>query len=324
MLVNFLIVVVLLVVIYLGIRVTIKTSWIRKAVLKWPVMLFSGLITLIFFAAAALILVGYAKLNLSPYRYPARDVKIDITPERVSRGEKMAHICADCHSSAGQPPLDGSRTNILAGGLPLGELYASNLTPGGPLKDWTDAEILRALREGVDNRDRPLVVMPSGALHYASDEDIYALVAYLRSQPAVENDLPDRSMSPLAALMVGAGMFPTSAQTPILEPIVAPSLGTEEYGAYLAASLGCGDCHGPDLAGMEPGAGPGGPNLTAIVPLWQESQFIRLFREGLDPSGRKVDDGMPWDNYGQALDDAALKDLYRYLSGLQRIEKSSE
>lgn len=204
----------------------------------------------------------------------------------------------------------------------MGELYAPNLTPAGPLKDWSDAEILRALREGVDRQGHPLVIMPSQAIHYASDEDAFALIAYLRSQPAVIHDLPPRNLSVLASIMVGAGLFPTSAQPPILEAIVAPAPGTLDYGAYMAASLGCADCHGNNLSGNSGGPGPSAPNLRAIVPHWKEDEFIKFFRQGQDPSGRIVADIMPWKNYGLALGDDDLKSLYQYLVSSQPVEES--
>ena len=131
-------------------------------------------------------------------------------------------------------------------------------------------------------------------------------------------------MSVLAALLIGAGMFPTSVQTPITEVIVAPEPGTAEYGAYLAASLGCADCHGADMTGIAPsGFGPAGPNLTAIVPKWSEAEFFTLFREGKDPSGRLIDPlVMPWKSYNHALVDEDLKSIYLYMNSLEYVEMS--
>jgi mono/diheme cytochrome c family protein len=183
---------------------------------------------------------------------------------------------------------------------------------------------MRAIREGIDHQGRPLIVMPSQALHQLSDADASALIVYMRSQPAVNHDLPQRNLTVLAALFIGGGMFPTSAQTPILEPVIAPEIGSLEYGAYLISSLGCTDCHGLDLAGKPAGAGPGGPNLTVIVPNWKEEDFIALFREGRDPTGRQVSQtAMPWKSYSQALSDEELNNTYRYLISLQRIEETN-
>ena len=82
------------------------------------------------------------------------------------------------------------------------------MTPGGPLKDWSDGEIVRAIREGLDRDGRPLLIMPSDAFHHLSDDDVQNLVAYLRSQPAVQHATPARDMNLLGLILVGAGLFP--------------------------------------------------------------------------------------------------------------------
>ena len=296
----------------------------RSAIVRWPGLVLSGLLSLILVAVTLVALLGFYRLGVAPYRYTVSDVAVAMTPEQVARGEDLAHLCADCHSSAGQLPLDGSAENFLAGpGVPpLGELWATNLTPGGPLKDWTDGEIIRAIREGVDNNGRPLFAMPSMGLHAMSDADAQALVAYLRSQPAVERDIPDRNLNVLAALFVGAGMVPSSAMEPITAPVAHPELGTAEYGRYLTQAFGCIDCHGERLDGVPlVSMAPGGINLTTTVPQYGEADFIRLFREGVHPSGRPIDSAaMPWKSYSEAFTDEELSSLYIYLHGLERVE----
>ena len=90
----------------------------------------------------------------------------------------------------------------------MGVLYATNLTPGGPLKDWTDGEIVRAIREGVGQDGRALIGMPSQAYRNLSDADVQALVAYLRSQPAVDNPQPARNLNVAGRALPGRGHVP--------------------------------------------------------------------------------------------------------------------
>ncbi len=297
-----------------------RAAWhSRRGIVRWPGMLLSGLLALVFTAVSVVAVIGLVRLNAAPYRYETAIIPVTGASGLVEQGAKKAALCVGCHSSTGEFPLDGSAEDFLGGGgPPLGTLWAPNLTPGGPLKDWSDAEIARALREGVDKDGRPLLVMPSKALHNLSDEDTAAIIAFLRSQPAVERDLPERQMTLLAALLVGSGMFPTSAQPPISEPIDTPPAGTVEKGRYLVYATGCIDCHGDDLTGMPAGGfSPSGPNLTAIVPSWSEEDLINLFRAGKDPTGRMVSDDMPWYEYNAALSDEELKDMYTYLHGLE-------
>jgi mono/diheme cytochrome c family protein len=289
----------------------------RSALVRWGGTFLSGLVALLLAVVAFVAAIGLYKLNVAPYRYTASDIKINATQEDIARGQRLAAGCADCHSTAGIVPLDGSKDNFVAGGPPMGILYAPNLTPGGPLKDWTDGEIIRAIREGVDKNGRPLVIMPAPVFHYLSDADVQQIVAFLRSQPAVNRDVPERNLNLLAALFIGSGMFSTSAQPPITQAIIAPPKGTADYGAYLVNATGCKDCHGVNLTGGTPGGfGPVGPNIAALVPNWNEQGFVQTFRNGVDPTGHQLSDEMPWKSYSKMFTDDELKDLYSYLHGL--------
>ncbi len=298
----------------------------RRAWVKWPGLVLSGLLALIFLAVTAVALVGFFRLNVASHRYTVSDIQVSMTPENIARGERLAHICTDCHASAkGSLPLDG--LDLLANTAdapPIGTLIGTNLTPGGPLAGWSDGEIIRAIREGIDKGGKPLLGMPSVAFRHMSDEDVQALVAYLRSQPEVENNLPDRNLNILGALFVGLGQFPSSAQPPITGPVTAPPRGTARYGDYLVRAFGCEDCHGPDLdgAGVMMGSGV---NLTLIAPGWNEDQFIQLFRSGTSPSGRKIEpEAMPWQAYNEAFSDDELRDIYTYLHSLEPVESPAQ
>jgi mono/diheme cytochrome c family protein len=297
-------------------------AWhLKNAALKWLGAGLSGLLTLLLAALTVVIVIGFYKLNTAPYRYSVSSVKVAGTAEQIARGEKLAYICGDCHSSASVStlPLDGSAGNFIAGGPPVGVVYAPNLTPGGPTHTWTDGEIIRAMREGVDNRTRPLIIMPSQVLHFWSDADAESLVAYLRSQPAIKRILPARDLNALAAVFVWTGLFPTAAQPPITQPVAMPALHTPEYGKYMVSGFGCTDCHGLNLAGTSGGFGPAGPNLTVIVPAWKESDFINVFRQGISPTGTAISNVMPWKTYAHVFTDDELKDAYQFLHGLTPI-----
>ena len=133
------------------------------------------------------------------------------------------------------------------GGPPIGRLFAQNLTPAGELKGWSDGEIIRAIREGIHQTGRPLVIMPSEVFRNFSDADVEAIVAYLRAQPAVGPLTPPPRLNALVAFFMGAGMFLTSAQAPITHPVLAPPDTSAEYGRYLVGIMGCPGCHGEKL-----------------------------------------------------------------------------
>jgi mono/diheme cytochrome c family protein len=186
------------------------------------------------------------------------------------------------------------------------------------LKDWTDGEIVRAIREGVDDKGRPLVGMPSQAYRNFSDADAEALVAYLRSQPAMENPQPARNLNALAALFLGAGMFPTSAQAPVGSIVAPPAGPTAEYGKYLISSIGgCADCHGAKLDGIPSNSfAPPAPALKPLAAGMSEAQFFAVFRNGRRPDAIPVAEGMPWKNIGRAMSDDDLRAVQAYLQTL--------
>jgi mono/diheme cytochrome c family protein len=299
---------------------------VQHRIAKWAGLSLAGLLTVVFTVGLVVAFVGFYKLNVPPYRYPVAAVTIAAAPEQLARGERLTRLyCPACHSPTGKPPLVGQ--DFSKGGPPVGTLYVPNLTPAGELSAWSDGEVIRAIREGVHRSGRPLVIMPSRVFRNLSDADVQALVAYLRSQLAAGPTTPPPRLNVLAAVLIGAGVFHTSAQPPITQPILAPAEGTSaEYGRYLVAILGCPLCHGDNLAG---GTGrrsgpPPGPNLTQLVPRWNEGDFIHTLRTGIDPYNRTLAEGMPWKDISAFASDEDLKAIYAYVHGLTPIQTPSK
>src|SRR5712692_429671 len=257
----------------------------KNPVLRWLGLLVTGVLTLVFAAVSVVALFGVYQLA-TPRSNPASTIAMAPSPAKLAQSQRGLQLCAGCHSSTGQTPLDGAKASIVGG---LADMYPQNLTPAGPIKSWSDGEIIRAIREGVDKDGRPLLIMPSDTLHNLSDEDVAAVVAALRAQPPVQHDTPPRNLSLLITVLIGAGLFPTSAQPPITAPVVAPPPAVDAAnGQYLVNTSGCRLCHGADLAGRVAsgqGGPPPGPNLTTVVPKWTEAQFLQTIHTGTDPTG---------------------------------------
>lgn len=296
-------------------------AWhVRRAVVRWPLSLLAGLLTVLLLLIAGVAALGMVKMY-APQPNKVASITVGADPQMISRGQRLAGMCVECHSSTGQQPLDGSKANMLDGGPPAGTFYAPNLTPGGPLKDWSDGEIVRAIREGVHKDGRALLIMPSMAFHGMSDADAQALVAYLRSQPVVQRDVPPMAPNILAALFVGSGMFPTSAQTPITGPIVAPQRAVSaEYGGYLVNGIGgCRDCHGQDLGGhvnSGPTDAPTAPNLRGTAGAWSTEDFVKTIRTGINPQGHQLSPDMPVKDVSAAFEDDELAAIHAYIKSL--------
>ncbi|MCA9875577.1 MAG: cytochrome c [Anaerolineales bacterium] len=302
-----------------------KSRW-----LKWMGALLSGLLTLVSAALLILALTGFYKLN-QHFDNPITEVSITASPQQIARGAQLANICVSCHTPGSQMPLSGSNFAAKFDFPPLGALYAPNLTPSGNIADWTDGEVIRAIREGVDRNGRSLLIMPSANFRHMSDEDVQALVAYLRSQPAAGEPTPDTQFNLLGAIFMNLADFRV-AQPPVGH-VAAPSAETSAYGKYMVDVIGCRDCHGDQLQGKlasgQPGPPPG-PNLTQLMPQWTEEEFMTFFNTGTLPGGGTVpiltlksgftESKMPWEMVRAASTDAELKAMFTYLHTLSPVQ----
>lgn len=300
----------------------------RHAAVKWGVAGLAGLLALIPTVVLGVALLGFYKFGAKHSNLTA-DVHVAGTPAQLARGERLAHACISCHSPVrGQdqvPILSG--VNFLAS-FPVpgvGTIYAPNLTPSGNIKDWTDGEVIRAIREGVHRDGRSLVIMPSDVFRNLSDEDVQALVAYLRSQPPTGGPTPDNQLNLLGALFINLPGLQT-VQPPVGR-VSAPPPGTPEYGKYMVDVIGCRMCHGDQLRGKAAGGigPPPGPNLTRIVTQWTEAQFMTFFNTGRLPDGGTVlatasgsltAPHMPWPEVRAIATDDELKAIYAYVHSL--------
>ena len=290
---------------------------VKNRFLKWAGALISSVISLVLALVSIVMLIGMVKFY-TPQKVAIPDINVPLTPENIQRGEHLANsFCTSCHSTTGELPLTGGVDLAKDISIPLGSFVSVNLTPAGPLKDWTDGEIFATLRTGVDPDGRRLINMSYMRARHMSDEDIQAVIAYLRSQPAVVNetqDPPDR-VNLLAIFLSGAGMLPPF-QPPVTGPITAPPKGpTREYGEYIVSFQDCRDCHGEDLKGGKEGQlAPIGWNLQ-LVKNWTTEQFTTTMRTGVDPNGYHISENMPWKAIGR-MDDVELEAIHTYLASL--------
>ncbi|HKD16230.1 MAG TPA: cytochrome C [Thermoanaerobaculia bacterium] len=228
-------------------------------------------------------LVAWLALR-SPEQRPASTEKIEATPERLARGQYLVENVADCFGCHSDHLWDRFACPIKDGtkgqggfafdaklGVP-GLVQAQNITQDKEhgLGDWTDGEILRALREGVDRKGVALFpMMPYEYFHDMSDEDAKSVVAFLRTIPAVNRPVAPRRLDFPVNLLI------KFAPQPLTGPVSAPDRSDSvAYGKYLVNVAGCRECHTPhdDKGKRIPGAdfsggwvmpGPWGRVVTA-------------------------------------------------------------
>ncbi|PKO16590.1 MAG: hypothetical protein CVU39_07145 [Chloroflexi bacterium HGW-Chloroflexi-10] len=291
----------------------------KKLALKLIGGTFFSLAALVFAAVSVLGVVGFSKV-LARHAVTVPDIQVAKTPEQVARGEDIANFfCASCHSVTNELPLTGGRDLGTDFPMPLGSFVSSNLTPNGRIGGWSDGEIFRAIRNGIDKDGRKLVVMSSARGRNLSDEDIQSIIAYLRSQPAAGDSTANHPDQPsiLGLVLLGAGVIPMGT-APLEGVIIAPEkAANSEYGEYILNYQDCRECHGQNLKGGASGQlAPLGPSLV-ILKGWTEEQFISTMRTGVDPYGHELNNEvMPWKNIGR-MDDIELKAMLLYLSNLQ-------
>lgn len=239
-------------------------------------------------------------------------------PATLERGRHLATAvskCVECHDAD-----LGGKVFFDAG--PLGTVIASNLTAGrgGVLQRYSDGQLERAIRHGVNEEGRALAIMPSADFAAMSDADVQAVIAYLRTVPPVDRELPKTTVRTLGRALYVFGklpLFPVEMMDHSKRPVTVPAGVTKEYGEYLATIGGCKGCHGPDVAGTTEGHGPGEPGAANLTPAgyfgsWTEAQFFSAMRTGIRPDGKAIRAPMPWALTGQMTDDE-LRAVFMYL-----------
>lgn len=290
---------------------SLRAAQFKNGFLKWLGAGFGLLAALAVSTTSILAAIGLVKANARTAPVPMLEAAGTI--DQIRRGQAIADsFCGTCHSLTG--PLTGGLDIGKDFPLPVGSFVSSNLTPAGRLKHWSDGEIFRAIRNGVDAEGQWLTIMSYTNAGRLSDADILSVIAYLRSLPAAgeESVVPADRFNLLGLIMLGAGLLPTGKPVSAGTVIAPPKAPTEAWGAYLLSYQDCRECHGAALTGGVPGQmAPLGPNLD-VVKQWQLKEFIATLRSGVDPGGHILGPQMPWQPIGK-MDDVDLQAIYQYL-----------
>ena len=291
-------------------------------ILKRIGIILGGLVGLIVILVAVLYFVGRSRLANAP-EVATSPVTIPTDAEAMALGEYLGQAvlpCTGCHGEnfAGEVFIDET---------PIGYVPAPNLTAGagGVGGMYTDEDWERAIRHGVGGDGRMLTFMPSHSFANISDKDLGALIAYLKSVPPVDSYLGERDMMLPGTIIFGVFDYSSLPIAKIDHENVGsdkPLAGvTAEYGEYLLNVAACRECHADNLAGnVDPNGPPLGPNLTPGGELqgWMEEDFLRIFREGVKPTGTAVSEEMPWREFGR-MDDEELQAIWLYLQSIEAL-----
>jgi mono/diheme cytochrome c family protein len=277
--------------------------------------------------------------------YPAISATSDSA--LIARGKYLANgpaHCVICHAQADRlEDLMKGEEVPMAGGMefiiPPGTFRVPNLTPDKEtgIGNLTDGEIARAMRYSVNHQNRAMV--PYMPFQEMSDEDLTAIISYLRSLEPVRNEVKPSEYTFLGKAVVAFGMIKPEGpkKTP---PKTVEIDSTAAYGEYIANSIAnCVGCHterdmktgkfiGRVFAGgmhFPPEAFSKGysfisPNITpdnetGVMAGWDEKFFIERFHAGRVQEGSP----MPWETFAR-MNEVDLKALYRYFTSLDPVK----
>jgi mono/diheme cytochrome c family protein len=299
----------------------------------------------------ALALVGVVAMlvkfyGMSPKVAPAKAMQATTDPEVIARGEYLTrhvYVCTGCHSPIHDDlPGEPLYEDKLAWGRDFGEMpgfpghiRAANLTndKSAGIGAWSDGEVVRAMREGVDRDGRalfPMMPYPTYA-KVMSDDDALAVVAYLRSLTPSAND-PGRM-----TLDFPVSMFIRAVPKPLeSSPPPAPPPGDPKRGEWLLVAGSCADCHTTydarraALPGMYMAGGNEMPirgkgsvytaNITSDpetgIGNWTDDDVFEAIKHGIGKTkpGRALY-GMPWPHYGGMTD----QDVRALVTALRKV-----
>lgn len=290
-----------------------------KNILRRAALAVGALLVLFVAVAAGGYLVSQGKIT-TKYDLAPESIPIPTDSISIARGRHLVRAivkCADCHTE----DLGGE---LVADNAPMGRWPSRNLTrgKGGIGASMKDEDWVRAIRHGVGRDGRGLLIMPSSVYQNLSVGDIGQIIAYVKSVPPVDRELPAISYGPVMRGLTAANKVSFFDATVVEHakhaPALAPPEGaTAEYGNYIVHTAGCAGCHGPTLAGGKIEAGdPSWPPAANLTPTglkdYDEAAFFTALRTGVRPGGTQIKPAMPW-KWTKEMTDDEIRAVWLYL-----------
>ena len=310
------------------------------------ISLIVGTLLLVVVAAGAVFVGTRQHLKFDP---PYPEIVASTDSAVIDRGHYIVRVvaaCAACHGDPKQRPafVNGAETPLVGGfvfDIPPGSFYTRNLTPDSAtgLGAVSDKAIARALRFGVGHDGRAL--LPFMEMQGLADDDLQAVVSYLRTMPPVRNEVPPHHFNVLGMVVKATAL--SKPVGPASEPPkVAPRGNSLETGKYLVESVAlCWACHtersqmtgalvGPRFGGTknftevdDPEHSWSPPNITSDPETGRlgkmtEDQFVARFRQGRLIPGSP----MPWQSLSRMNEDD-LRAIYKYLMTVPAVTRDN-
>jgi len=245
-------------------------------IVKWAAVVFAVLAGLIVLAIALVFITSQRMLDRT---YPKRPTAVHAasTPEALAQGAHLVVVatCTDCHGK----DLTGTLLPV-----PGSTVYAPNLTV--ITNSLSDADIDRAIRQGLRPDGKSELLMPSHGYASFSDDEVASIIGYLRSLKPQGTASPSlRFGVEVRAAIVSGIVRPEAADSENATPPL--DLGARYGKGRHLAQVVCGQCHGTNLSGTPPKDPVPAPDLL-IVAAYDPGAFHSLMRTGKSASGREA------------------------------------
>jgi mono/diheme cytochrome c family protein len=283
-----------------------------KRFVRWTIRIVAVLV-LALVALAAYVYVASTRALTRTYTVTPAPISVPSDAASMARGKYLTEAVATCTECHGKD-LGG---RVFVDSAAMGRFVAPNLTRGrgGLGASYADQDFVRVILHGVRRDGRSVTLMPSDTYRF-TEADLAAIIAYVRSVPPVDRELPAGSVGPVARALSVFADFPLAPASTIDHERAAFAQATRpgdlvSAGGHLVDAAGCRGCHGPELAGGG-GPPPGAANITPVgIGEWTEKDFITAIREHKRPNGTTISDVMPL-GYGQ-MSDEDLRAIWSYL-----------
>ncbi|HEY3251684.1 MAG TPA: cytochrome c [Ignavibacteria bacterium] len=307
------------------------------------------LIIIVLFAAG-----GFIYLQVAfPKVGPAPDIKVESTPERLDRGKYLANGfagCIECHSTRdfskfsgpvvpGTEGKAGMDINEGAGFVPARNITQDKETGIG---NWTDGEIFRAITAGVDKNGRFLApMMPYPFFAKLDKEDIYSIIAYIKTLPPIKNNVPEKKLNFPVNIIFRTipkdanefGKFPGQDDRVKLGEYYAVSCkfchSPNEKGEFLPGKLFSGGVEFPMPDGTIIRSANISPDKETGIGNLSKELFIQKFKMHLDPANldvqkRGYNTPMPWSQFATGCSEEDLGAVYDYIMTQNPVKNKVE
>ena len=290
---------------------------------KWARRTSVALVTLTLLALATVLVgkeLGERKMD-RVLQVPVAPLALRADARALEQGRYLyaTRGCADCHGAngAGKEVIRSGAMQVDSPNITGG---ANSATTGYKTADW-----VRTLRHGVKPDGRPVMIMPSEDYNRLTDDDLVAVIAYVKQLPAVPGRAAKVALPVAVKVLYAFGAVRDAAE--IIDHALPPEAPVPvavsvEHGAYVARS--CIGCHGAKLSGGKiPGAPPEWPataNLTpgsdsALQRYPTEEAFMLMLRSGIRPDGSLISPVMPFNSLRE-MSETDMRALHTYLRTL--------